>query len=126
MLRAITLRSLWPRTIYATVSPLGGRTQGGYLMKSTVKKRSVVIAGHKTSLSLEDAFWNEVKMIAAERDMSLSELVSSIELSRQHANLSSALRLFVLDYYRNEAERQPHASRQGGAHPAGRLKAPAM
>ena len=77
--------------------------------KSSVKKRSVVIAGHKTSLSVEDAFWNEVKMIAGARDMSLSELVSSIELSRQHANLSSAIRTFVLTYYTNEAERQQHS-----------------
>jgi len=94
-------------------------------MKSANAKRSVVIARHKTSLSLEDAFWREMKKIASERDMSLSELVRSIDQSREHNNLSSAIRLFVLGYYMNDAERQPHA-RSRGMHPGGRLKAPAM
>ena len=68
-------------------------------MKSTIAKRSIVVAGHKTSLSLEDAFWTELKMIAGEREMTLSELVGSIDQSREHSNLSSAIRLFILDYY---------------------------
>jgi predicted DNA-binding ribbon-helix-helix protein len=71
-------------------------------MKSPVIKRSIVIAGHKTSVSLEDAFWKGLKEIAAERNMTLSELVASIDSDRQHGNLSSAIRLFVLDYYRNQ------------------------
>ena len=71
-------------------------------MKSPVVKRSIVIAGHKTSVSLEDAFWKGLKEIAAERNMTLSELVASIDSDRQHGNLSSAIRLFVLDYYRNQ------------------------
>jgi predicted DNA-binding ribbon-helix-helix protein len=69
-------------------------------MKSLVVKRSVVIAGHKTSVSLEDAFWKALKEIAALRNMALSELVASIDVSREHANLSSAIRLFVLDFCR--------------------------
>ena len=68
-------------------------------MKSPVIKRSIVIAGHKTSVSLEDAFWKALKDIAAGRDMTLSELVGAIDAERQHGNLSSAVRLFVLDYY---------------------------
>jgi predicted DNA-binding ribbon-helix-helix protein len=68
-------------------------------MKSPVIKRSIVIAGHKTSVSLEDAFWKALKEIAAGRDMTLSELVGAIDAERQHGNLSSAVRLFVLDYY---------------------------
>src|SRR5262245_52287404 len=52
-------------------------------MKSTVVKRSIVIAGHKTSVSLEDAFWNELKAIASERGMNLSELVASIDSERK-------------------------------------------
>ncbi len=71
-------------------------------MKSPVVKRSIVIAGHKTSVSLEDAFWKGLKEIAAERNMTLSELVASIDTDRQHGNLSSAIRLFVLDYYRSQ------------------------
>ena len=69
-------------------------------MKSQIVKRSIVIAGHKTSVSLEDAFWKALKDIAAGRDMTLSELVSAIDAERRHGNLSSAVRLFVLDYYR--------------------------
>ena len=68
-------------------------------MKSPVVKRSIVIAGHKTSVSLEDAFWKALKDIAGGRDMTLSELVGAIDTERQHGNLSSAIRLFVLDYY---------------------------
>jgi predicted DNA-binding ribbon-helix-helix protein len=71
-------------------------------MKSPVVKRSIVIAGHKTSVSLEDAFWKGLKEIASGRDATLSELVASIDANRQHGNLSSALRLFVLDFYRNQ------------------------
>ena len=70
-------------------------------MKSPVVKRSIVIAGHKTSVSLEDAFWKGLKEIASGRDMTLSDLVAAIDSERQHGNLSSAIRLFVLDFYRN-------------------------
>ena len=68
-------------------------------MKSPVVKRSIVIAGHKTSVSLEDAFWRGLKDIALNRRMTLSDLVGSINSERQHGNLSSAIRLFVLDHY---------------------------
>jgi predicted DNA-binding ribbon-helix-helix protein len=71
-------------------------------MKSPVVKRSIVIAGHKTSVSLEDAFWKGLKEIAGGRDMTLSDLVAAIDTERQHGNLSSAIRLFVLDFYRNQ------------------------
>jgi len=69
-------------------------------MKSLVIKRSIVIGGHKTSVSLEDAFWKALKEIAAGRDVTLSELVSSIDSGRTTGNLSSAIRLFVLEHYR--------------------------
>ena len=69
-------------------------------MKSTVIKRSIVVAGHKTSVSLEDAFWNGLKEIVRERHMTLSELIAEIDAQRQLGNLSSAIRLFVLDFYR--------------------------
>ncbi len=68
-------------------------------MKSPVVKRSIVIAGHKTSVSLEDAFWNGLKDIAVNRRMTLSDLVGTIDTERQQGNLSSAIRLFVLEYY---------------------------
>jgi predicted DNA-binding ribbon-helix-helix protein len=71
-------------------------------MKSTVIKRSIVIAGRKTSVSLEDGFWNALKEIAGGRDARLSDLVAIIDADRQHANLSSAIRLFVLGFYRDQ------------------------
>ena len=82
-------------------------------MKSPVIKRSIVIAGHKTSVSLEDAFWTGLKDIADDRNVTLSELVSSIDTDRQHGNLSSAIRLFVLDHYQNPAPvvREPAVAR---------------
>src|SRR3984893_4259708 len=69
-------------------------------MKSLVTKRSIVIAGHKTSVSLEDAFWKGLKEIASERDTTLSEMVAAIDSGSRACNLSSAIRLFVLDHYR--------------------------
>jgi predicted DNA-binding ribbon-helix-helix protein len=68
-------------------------------MKSPVVKRSIVIAGHKTSVSLEDAFWRGLKDIATSRRMTLSDLVGSIDSERKHGNLSSAIRLYVLNHY---------------------------
>jgi predicted DNA-binding ribbon-helix-helix protein len=72
---------------------------GVVAMKSAIVKRSVVIAGRKTSVSLEDAFWEGLKKIAGKRDTSLSDLLAAIDSGRQHDNLSSAIRLFVLDFY---------------------------
>jgi len=69
-------------------------------MKSPITKRSIVLAGHKTSVSLEDRFWMALKDIAASRHMTLSNLVASIDSERKHGNLSSAIRLFVLNHYR--------------------------
>jgi predicted DNA-binding ribbon-helix-helix protein len=80
----------------------------GRIMKSPVVKRSIVVAGHKTSVSLEEAFWNGMKEISGLRDMTLSELVGEIDSNRQQGNLSSAIRLFVLDYLRNAPPPLPH------------------
>ena len=76
-------------------------------MKSPVVKRSIVIANHKTSVSLEDEFWNALKKIANDRHVTTSELVSDIDAQRQHGNLSSVLRLFVLEHYRGKAAEKP-------------------
>jgi predicted DNA-binding ribbon-helix-helix protein len=66
-------------------------------MKSKIVKRSIVIDGHKTSVSLEDPFWSCLKEIAHGDRLTLSKVVAAINLARQHSNLSSAIRLFVLD-----------------------------
>lgn len=75
-------------------------------MKSPVVKRSIVIAGHKTSVSLEDAFWTALKEIAVNREMTLSDVVASIDTDRRQGNLSSAIRIFVLDYFRARGDEQ--------------------
>ena len=59
----------------------------------------------RTGVSLEDAFWSRLKEIAADRNMTLSDLVTTINSKRKHNNLSSAIRLFVLDHYRRQAVR---------------------
>ena len=82
-------------------------------MKSPVVKRSIVVAGHKTSVSLEEAFWNGMKEISGLRDMTLSELVGVIDSNRQQGNLSSAIRLFVLDYFRSRASAASDSRPQG-------------
>ena len=71
-------------------------------MKSSVVKRSVVIDGHKTSVSLEDLFWTDLKKIAHAQQMTLSALVAKIDGTREQSNLSSAIRLFVLHHFRKE------------------------
>ena len=81
-------------------------------MKSPVAKRSVVIGGRKTSVSLEEPFWSILKEICAHRGITLNQLVSAIDTNRQQGNLSSAIRLFVLDYFKTRAagEAAPHSS----------------
>jgi predicted DNA-binding ribbon-helix-helix protein len=78
-------------------------------MKSPVIKRSIVIAGHKTSVSLEDAFWNGLKEIAVSQHTTLSDLVAGIDSERPHGNLSSAIRLFVLRHYQSQPRTNGHA-----------------
>ena len=68
-------------------------------MESLVLKRSIVLGGHKTSVSLEDAFWSALKDIASARHLTLSALVADIDTGRTNGNLSSAIRLFVLGHY---------------------------
>ncbi len=92
-------------------------------MKSTIVKRSIVVDGHKTSVSLEDEFWKAFREIANERDLTLSDLAATIDDNRQEGNLSSAIRQFVLGQYRNQiAEHQGRAAHErlvaGAAHVA--------
>jgi predicted DNA-binding ribbon-helix-helix protein len=92
-------------------------------MQTVIVKRSIVIAGHKTSVSLEDAFWNSLKDIGRSSDQTLSEIVGDIDARRQNGNLSSAIRLFVLGHYRgnptgNSAARgtvAPRAQQENGS-----------
>ena len=81
----------------APVARAGRSTRAA--MKSLILKRSIIIAGQKTSVSLEDEFWQALKQIAAGLDMHMAELVHQIGRQREYGNLSSALRLYVLEHY---------------------------
>ena len=69
-------------------------------IKSLVLNQSVSINGHNTSVSIEGAFWNALKEIAVAQNISANALVSKIDRERQAANLSSAIRVYVLEHYR--------------------------
>jgi predicted DNA-binding ribbon-helix-helix protein len=88
-----------------------------------VIKRSVIIGGHKTSISLEDAFWTSLKDIAHQRGLTLSTLVAAIDGTRQNANLSSAIRLFVLDHFRARALSAVFIGERGTTRPPSRTHA---
>ena len=75
-------------------------------MQSRVIKRSVIIDGRKTSVSLEDGFWQSLRAIADKRGETLTRLVTGINASRQNANLSSCLRIFVLEFYKEQSARR--------------------
>ena len=79
------------------------RRREGLVTKSPIVKRSVKINGRKTSVSLEDAFWTALKEIAAHRNTSIEKLAFKVDREREHSNLSSAIRLFVLDHYFQQA-----------------------
>jgi predicted DNA-binding ribbon-helix-helix protein len=73
-------------------------------MKSLIVKRSVTVGGHRTSITLEDAFWDALRMIADARNLSLAALLSEINHGRQATNLSSHIRLFVLEHFRSQKD----------------------
>lgn len=72
-------------------------------MNTTVIKRSVIIGGRKTSISLENEFWDALRAIASVRNISITELVEQIERDRKTVNLSSAIRTFVFNNLRTDA-----------------------
>lgn len=82
-------------------------------MKSAITKRSVVIGGHKTSVSLEEPFWSAVREIAGHQQVTVSSLLRQIDLERRNANLSSAIRVYVLENVRSQVA---HAREHGDAH----------
>ena len=75
-------------------------------MKSPIIKHSVVVDGHKTSVSLEDQFWDSLRELADEANVPLGKLVEQIDEGRKHANLSSAIRLFVLEHFQSQSARR--------------------
>jgi predicted DNA-binding ribbon-helix-helix protein len=81
-------------------------------VKSAVAKRSVVIGGHKTSVSLEEPFWAEVRAIAEAQRVTVSTLLRRIDHERQNTNLSSAIRVFVLQHVREQANAEISRNRE--------------
>ena len=77
-----------------------------------VPKRSIAIHGRKTSISLEDAFWQCLQKIAEERKVTPSRLGSGIEAHRRTGNLSSVLRVFILEHYKDQLDRQARISEE--------------
>jgi predicted DNA-binding ribbon-helix-helix protein len=76
------------------------------MQSSGIKKRSIALAGHKTSVSLEDEFWECLREIAEKRGETSIKLITDIDAEREFSNLSSAIRMFVLRYYRDELEKR--------------------
>jgi predicted DNA-binding ribbon-helix-helix protein len=74
----------------------GSAASVGAARPTDLSKHSIVIAGHRTSISLERAFWDTLRRLARERQVSIASLVASVDAGRGEANLSSALRVFVL------------------------------
>jgi predicted DNA-binding ribbon-helix-helix protein len=73
-------------------------------MKSRVMKRSTLVDGRKTSVTLEDEFWTALKEIATTQNVGTPKLISTIDSQRQNNNLSSAIRVYVLSYYRERCD----------------------
>jgi predicted DNA-binding ribbon-helix-helix protein len=95
-----------PQTNAARAYEQTEKSDDGHL-KSRVIKRSLVVGGHKTSVSLEDVFWNALRTIAHNRHIHLSQLVGTIDSERQHCNLSSAIRLFVFEHTCHQTDDAP-------------------
>jgi predicted DNA-binding ribbon-helix-helix protein len=80
-------------------------------MKSSIQRHTIIIDGHKTTVSLENAFWRDLKEIAHAQEATLSELVAKIDQTRQtrqQSNLSSAIRLYVLEHIRRHGQGDRH------------------
>jgi predicted DNA-binding ribbon-helix-helix protein len=94
--------------------------------KSLIVIHPILIAGHKTSISIEDAFWKGLKAIARDRDMTVDDLVAVLDSKRKHINRSSAIRLFVLDHYRQQTapllRKRRGDGRQGSRRASGAMK----
>jgi predicted DNA-binding ribbon-helix-helix protein len=91
----------------------------GAILKFPLPKRSIILGGHKTSVSMEKEFWTAFREIAKERGLTIANLVTSLGADRQNRNLSSTIRVFVLEHYRDRGSphRKTHswASRKGDA-----------
>ena len=90
-----------------------GKGAKGALMKSAVVKRSITLDGRRTSVALEDTFWTGLKEIAHFQRVSVAKLIAAIDTTRKQSNLSSAIRIFVLEHFRKKRTQVdlPHSDR---------------
>lgn len=77
-----------------------------------MNKRSLQIGSRKTSITVEDAFWDALKQISTETSTSVKDLITGVDRRRDHPNLSSAVRLFVLEFYRARQRQDCSAPRE--------------
>jgi predicted DNA-binding ribbon-helix-helix protein len=84
-------------------SAVTGNSVDSKMRTINVPKRSLVVGGHKTSITVESSFWEGLREIAKHRGTTLAALVTEVDQRRNQANLSSAIRLFVLDYFQKKA-----------------------
>lgn len=87
----------------ARSSPDANREASPCTLLARPRKRSLAISGHRTSITLEDAFWDGLKQAAREQNKPLAMLVAEVDAARQSASLSAALRVFVLCYFKGKA-----------------------
>jgi predicted DNA-binding ribbon-helix-helix protein len=101
-----------------------GQLQAG-VMKSVVIKRSILLNGRKTSVSLENEFWHALHEIADRENVAVSAVVEQIDKDRDNINLSSAIRLFILNHFRPQGKMETMQAAHLGRHGAnnGRLRA---
>jgi predicted DNA-binding ribbon-helix-helix protein len=92
------------KTVVPPIAPVEGRSPGHRALNSPVIKRSIIRNGHKSSVSLEDEFWDGLREIAERKHLTVSALVGTIDHGPNKRNLSSAIRVFVLDHFRHNGE----------------------
>ena len=102
------------KTVVSSEAPVTDRSPAHRAANSPVIKRSIIRNGHKSSVSLEDQFWDGLREIADLRHMTVSALVATIDHGPNRRNLSSAIRLFVLDHFKSRAAAASCDSKQQG------------
>ena len=97
-----------PKSIMPSATPVSeARDPGHRALNSPVIKRSIIRNGHKSSVSLEDEFWEALREIAGREGVTVSALVGTIDHGPNRRNLSSAIRVFVLDRFRRNGTQSP-------------------
>jgi predicted DNA-binding ribbon-helix-helix protein len=97
-----------PRVLTVIDSPGGGHRSVG----APIRKRSIVRDGHKSSVSMEEPFWDAFREIALRENKTVAELVAIIDRGGNRENLSSAIRVFVLDYCRRHKHQSTSSAYQ--------------